>query len=72
MTKKNWYLFLAITSTLTAVGFMLVVLFLTMALGAKWYEPNLAIALTETALSVGVVILGLVGWVTLIKIKRGI
>lgn len=63
-------MFLAVTSTLVAVGFMLVVLFLTMALGAEWYEPNLAVALVETALSVGVIGLGLAGWVVLIKGRR--
>jgi len=65
--RKNWYLHLAASSILTAIGLMLIIMFLVMAFGGSWYEPNLAIALVEVALSIGVTVLGFIIWLKVIR-----
>ena len=67
---KHRILFLAITSLLAAVGITLAILFAYMALGGGWHEPNVFIALSEFTASIGIVILGLVGWFHVVRWPR--
>jgi len=60
---KHRLLFLAITSALAAAGLALAVLFAYMALGGSWYEPNVVIALAEYIASIGLIALGITGWI---------
>jgi len=64
---KHRTLFLAITSLLAAAGLALSVLFAFMAMGWSWHEPNVAIALGEYLASLGLIALGITGWLYVIR-----
>jgi len=66
---RHRILFLVITSLLTASGLALAVMFATMALGFSWYEPNITIALLEHFASLGLIALGIAGWILVIRSK---
>ena len=64
---KHRILFLAISSALAATGLALAVMFATMAFGFKWHEPNVVIALVEHFASLGLIALGVAGWILVIR-----
>jgi len=64
---KYFILYLAICSLLVSSGLALVVLFAVMALGGSWEEPNIIIALVELGASIGIIALGMIGWLSLVR-----